>query len=84
MKKKIIHIIKRGEKGSWWNKYVDNYFMCIPTENGWTIEYLSNIYCEKLSNIASGEFLPREFGIVFLTIDVELENKFMNLEKTRR
>ena len=84
MKKKIIHITKKGVKGSWWNKYVDNYFMCIPNENGWTVEYLSNVYSEKVSNIGSGEFLPREFGLVFLTIDIELESKFTDWAKARK
>jgi len=45
-KKFLIKVDSKGPKGSWWNKYVDNYFLVeiIEGKEEYTIIALSNFY----------------------------------------
>jgi hypothetical protein len=68
MKKKIIHITTKGTKGSWWNKYIDNYFMATTTDGGFDVDYLTNIYGNKCGDVGVGQIIPEEFCRVFMTV----------------
>jgi hypothetical protein len=66
--KKIIHITKKGTKGSWWNKFIDNYFIAVSSNGGFSVEYLTNIYGNNCGNAGAGQFISEEFCRVFMTV----------------
>jgi len=46
----LIKIKNKGNKGSWFNKYVDNLFLAELHKEVFVIKYLSNVYKDKLTN----------------------------------
>lgn len=54
----LIRIKEKGEKGSWWNKFVDNYFMVSSHANSFIIECLSNEDRDECGDTWKGLTLP--------------------------
>ena len=46
----LIKIKNKGDKGSWYNKYVDNFFLAEPQTETFEIQCLSNADKDKLVN----------------------------------
>lgn len=46
----LIKVKNKGDKGSWFNKYIDNFFLAEPQKEVFEIKHLSNADKDKLSH----------------------------------
>jgi len=59
----LIKIKNKGNKGSWFNKYVNNFFLAEPQTEVFEIKCLSNIDKDKLDSsycVFDGLVVPRD------------------------
>jgi len=60
----LIKIKRKGDKGSWFNKFVDNYFLVDYNKENFVIRFLSNMDKDKLDNKYDGLEVPRSYAEV--------------------
>jgi hypothetical protein len=58
----LIIVTNKGPKGSWWRKFVDNYFIVSEKDaDNYEVKCLSNQWSENCSNVGEGKIIPKHY-----------------------